>query len=378
LIGTQLKAGQGAEWWAAVQQWTHEPSFSFTALRELSYDVHEPHSRRPLRRVTLEGHIAVARADSKLQLTEEHVTNDVSTNASTNTSGNNSNSQQQQQQQQQQQLNNEEEEEHWAPVQIVSEQSKQQQQQQQQAQAQLLLAPVVHRSVLTQWLPLRLRHKKLRLVFSTELHGSSLSALYRQCSGRGASQPCVLVIETGSGAMLGAYCSDSWQQCARAYGSGECFLFTLLPEPAVYRWAKPTAKPTAAKLPQQQEQQQQQQFSNSNSNSGKAATGTSGTSSPSSGGGSSSSSVNTDAAAAAAAASTAFMIATEHFIALGSNPATATCAIKLQDGLSHGSSSTSVTYSNAHSLVQHSSSRITGAVAAVDFSISCVEVYTFQ
>jgi TLD len=364
-----------------VQQWTHEPSFSFTALRELSYDVHEPHSRRPLRRATLEGHIAVARADSKLQLTDEQVSNGVSANVSSNISNA---SDSQLQQQQQQQLNAEEEEEHWAPVQIVSEQCKQQQQQ--QAQAQLLLAPVVHRSVLTQWLPLRLRHKKLRLVFSTELHGSSLSALYRQCSGSGASQPCVLVVETGSGAMLGAYCSDSWQQCARAYGSGECFLFTLLPEPAVYRWAKPTAKPTAAQLPQQHEQQQQQQFSNSNDDSGtgtanqrNVATGTSDSSGPGSGGGSSSSSsVPSNATAAETAARTAFMIATEHFIALGSNPATATCAIKLQDGLSHGSSSSSVTYSNAHSLVQHSSSRITGAAAAVDFSISCVEVYAFQ
>lgn len=60
----------------------------------------------------------------------------------------------------------------------------------------------------TRWVPEILRHKRLRVVFTTEIHGYSLGLLYSHCR---TVSPSLLVVEAANGVVIGGFCSDAWQ-----------------------------------------------------------------------------------------------------------------------------------------------------------------------
>lgn len=49
-----------------------------------------------------------------------------------------------------------------------------------------------------------------------------------------------MLVKTTTGEVFGAFLTDTWQKRRprRFFGSGESFVFTLKPEPAVYYWAR--------------------------------------------------------------------------------------------------------------------------------------------
>lgn len=53
-----------------------------------------------------------------------------------------------------------------------------------------------------------LRHKRLRVVFTTEIHGYNLELLYSHCR---TVAPSLLVVEASNGTVVGGFCSDAWQ-----------------------------------------------------------------------------------------------------------------------------------------------------------------------
>ncbi len=46
----------------------------------------------------------------------------------------------------------------------------------------------------------------------------------------------LLVIKDKKGSVFGGFATDTWKSKAQYYGSGECFLFAILPENAIYKW----------------------------------------------------------------------------------------------------------------------------------------------
>lgn len=53
-----------------------------------------------------------------------------------------------------------------------------------------------------------MRHKRLRVVFTTEIHGYNLELLYSHCR---TVSPSLLVVEAANGTVVGGFCSDAWQ-----------------------------------------------------------------------------------------------------------------------------------------------------------------------
>ncbi|CAM9733469.1 unnamed protein product, partial [Phaeothamnion confervicola] len=93
-----------------------------------------------------------------------------------------------------------------------------------------LLNAAAERGTLVRWVPEVQRHRRLQVVYSTEVHGFSLSSLYMRCRG---VAPSLLVVESASGAVFGGFCTHPWQPAMGAFGSGQCFLFRLNPGPPV-------------------------------------------------------------------------------------------------------------------------------------------------
>lgn len=85
------------------------------------------------------------------------------------------------------------------------------------------------------WIPPRYRLLNLDLAFTTAEHGLMLSTLVTRCDGH---EPLLLLIETMSGKVLGAYLSKAldFRHGPSFYGTGETFLFTLKPEMKKYPW----------------------------------------------------------------------------------------------------------------------------------------------
>ena len=82
-------------------------------------------------------------------------------------------------------------------------------------------------------LPLRHRQSAWRLVYSTARHGMSLKTLFRCTDARA---PTVMLIRDMKGHVFGSYVSASWQVQHRYYGDGETMVFSLHPEPVVFKW----------------------------------------------------------------------------------------------------------------------------------------------
>jgi len=88
-------------------------------------------------------------------------------------------------------------------------------------------------------LPRRCRDKDWRILYSMELHGASLGALYRQCTL--ASGPCVIMCMDTWSYIFGAFVNTPPRMNMLgepSYGNGECFLFTFEPEFKIYKWSR--------------------------------------------------------------------------------------------------------------------------------------------
>ncbi|XP_075556800.1 GTPase-activating protein skywalker-like [Dermacentor variabilis] len=90
-------------------------------------------------------------------------------------------------------------------------------------------------AVVWRWLPARITTLQPEVVYSTNVHGSSLTSLFAHADAR---EPTVLAVLTTRGERFGAYCSARWaERKRRAYfGTGETFLFTFAPEPRRFAW----------------------------------------------------------------------------------------------------------------------------------------------
>lgn len=81
--------------------------------------------------------------------------------------------------------------------------------------------------------PLRHRHKKWALLYSTLRDGISMQTLLRKAKGHA---PTVLLVRDMSKHVFGAFCSESWRVSQRYFGTGETFVFRVDPDPAVWKW----------------------------------------------------------------------------------------------------------------------------------------------
>ncbi|KAG8187973.1 hypothetical protein JTE90_025741 [Oedothorax gibbosus] len=97
-------------------------------------------------------------------------------------------------------------------------------------------------SAIWNWLPLRISMLQPEVIYSSNEHGVCLRAFYMTV---GAFEPTVLVIKANNDEVFGAYCSSSWNTrntCDSEhrrhtyFGTGETFLFTVLPEFRKYAW----------------------------------------------------------------------------------------------------------------------------------------------
>jgi hypothetical protein len=82
-------------------------------------------------------------------------------------------------------------------------------------------------------MPLRHRHKKWILLYSTLRDGISMQTLLRKSKGQA---PTVLLVRDMSKHIFGAFCSEAWRQSQRYFGTGETFVFRVEPRPVVWHW----------------------------------------------------------------------------------------------------------------------------------------------
>ena len=102
----------------------------------------------------------------------------------------------------------------------------------------VLVKDISRRAQIAEWLPNTLQDTKLDLIFSTNEHGRTLDQFYKHCS---SSKRTLLLIEVlHSGAVIGAFATDTWHKNTSVYGDGGCFLFKLSPDAAFYPWQPPT------------------------------------------------------------------------------------------------------------------------------------------
>ncbi|KAK7499242.1 hypothetical protein BaRGS_00009502 [Batillaria attramentaria] len=108
----------------------------------------------------------------------------------------------------------------------------------QKTQSTFLTTDMLH--TIWDWLPVRYAGlTKPVLLFTSAEHGTSLRTLYSHIE----DQPyTVIVIQTTTGEVFGAFCAGAWNErrtCSRNvsyFGTGETFLFTLVPERCKYDW----------------------------------------------------------------------------------------------------------------------------------------------
>ncbi|XP_015266075.1 PREDICTED: TBC1 domain family member 24 [Gekko japonicus] len=89
------------------------------------------------------------------------------------------------------------------------------------------------------WIPERFALCQPLLVYTTLEHGCSLSRFFSHCEGH---EPTLLLIKTTAQEVCGAYLSTDWNERKRGggklsfFGTGECFVFRLVPEVERYDW----------------------------------------------------------------------------------------------------------------------------------------------
>lgn len=93
--------------------------------------------------------------------------------------------------------------------------------------------------LLCSWLPDRLRIKKPVCLFTTDTDGCSLRTLYNKCQN---DDETVLLVKSSVGEIIGAFVSTSWSErnsghkTLTYFGTGESFVFRLIPTPIRYLW----------------------------------------------------------------------------------------------------------------------------------------------
>jgi len=93
-----------------------------------------------------------------------------------------------------------------------------------------------HLEMIHEQLPKRLGLCDWTLIYSTYLHGMTLTTLYYKMQQyQGAS---VLVMQDTEGSIFGAFASEMIHQDPHFYGNGECFLFRLEPRRTVFPWSR--------------------------------------------------------------------------------------------------------------------------------------------
>ena len=86
----------------------------------------------------------------------------------------------------------------------------------------LLLSELKTKQIIEK-LPLYLKHRDWKMIYSTNNHGWSINTLYRQAEGYGCN---VLVIKDENHFGFGGFASQTWVVSKKFYGNGECFLFS--------------------------------------------------------------------------------------------------------------------------------------------------------
>jgi hypothetical protein len=84
-----------------------------------------------------------------------------------------------------------------------------------------------------------LRTCQLTLIYSTSEHGTSLHTFYRQAQEYDG--PSLLIVADSMGGVFGCFAPVTWKPSLHAYGTGEAFLFTLLPDIRIYPWSRDTS-----------------------------------------------------------------------------------------------------------------------------------------
>lgn len=92
------------------------------------------------------------------------------------------------------------------------------------------------------WLPVRVTTLEPNLVYSTDEHGSCLTAFFSRVD---IWEPTILLVKANNDDVFGAFCATSWSARSgqdedgnqkRYFGTGETFLFTLHPKAEKFPW----------------------------------------------------------------------------------------------------------------------------------------------
>lgn len=82
-------------------------------------------------------------------------------------------------------------------------------------------------------IPIRYKYHDWKMIFSTAMHGTSLLTFYKQLDSK---SPTILVIRDTDGHIFGGFASEPWHVSKTFFGTGESFLFSVVPTFAVYTW----------------------------------------------------------------------------------------------------------------------------------------------
>ena len=101
------------------------------------------------------------------------------------------------------------------------------------------------------------------LVYSTAVHGHSLSTLYELSGGDGevgggVSDGCLLVCRDSDGWVFGCWTSERWQRRDLYYGGAESFVFTWQPTFKVYEAREETRRKKSRERRQRREEERSQ------------------------------------------------------------------------------------------------------------------------
>uniref|UniRef100_A0A673YJY1 TLDc domain-containing protein n=1 Tax=Salmo trutta TaxID=8032 RepID=A0A673YJY1_SALTR len=97
----------------------------------------------------------------------------------------------------------------------------------------LLLHPSVFLQLSVELPPRTVGHT-WQLAYSTSRHGSSLKSLYRRL--KGSDSPVLMVIKDSLNQVFGSFLSHPLRPSETFYGTGETFLFMLLPRFKCFKW----------------------------------------------------------------------------------------------------------------------------------------------
>lgn len=84
-------------------------------------------------------------------------------------------------------------------------------------------------------LPVRFVSHDWELVYTTMRDGTSLQTLYTKVQG---VYPNVIIVRDSHGHIFGCFTPTAWKMCTRYEGTGESFVFTLIPDVAIHKWSR--------------------------------------------------------------------------------------------------------------------------------------------